>query len=338
MNVEAKPFPLISVIIPTYNRKDSLLRTLDSLSQQSYPAERFEVIVVDDGGSDGTEAITQRPFPFLLRYLRQENQGEVMARNRAAQHSAGQHLIFLDDDIETNPQYLTTLMAVHAARPRAVVLATLVEVPAGLPSDHPQSSQPPTLHAGDRTPSEPEPMTFIGCMSGIVSIARSDFFEIGAMQPLRSGEGRNTWGGIDFGYRAQQHGFSFWRASSAIAYHHDDALTSLQARCSRSYRVSCEVHYLFAKYPAVRGQIPMFRDKEPVAWRQDPPRLILRKLARQVIWSRPAMWAMQRAVPFLERRAPESSLLASFYQWIVSGYIFRGYRDGLRAAAQRPAA
>ena len=42
------------------------------------------------------------------------------------------------------------------------------------------------------------------------------------------------------------------------------------------------------------------------------------------------MWAMERSVPILERRAPESRLLALFYRWIVSGYIYRGYRHGLR--------
>jgi hypothetical protein len=81
----------------------------------------------------------------------------------------------------------------------------------------------------------------------------------------------------------------------------------------------------------------MFRDKGPIAWREDPPALILRKLARQVISSRPAMWAMEHAVPFLERHAPGSQLLVLLYRWIISGYIYRGYRDGLRELQQRTA-
>ena len=178
---------------------------------------------------------------------------------------------------------------------------------------------------------EGEPTTFVDSMSGIISISRIGYFEIGQMQPLLEGEGRNIWGGIDFGYRAHQFGFSFWRAQIAIAYHYDNALVSLEARCRRNHRVSRAVHALYAKYPAIDGQIPMFRDKGPIKWSDDPPVLIVRKIARQIISSRSVMFAMERAVPFLERRAPESKLLVLFYRWIVSGYIYRGYREGLRA-------
>ena len=59
----------ISVIIPTYNRRDLLRETLNSLVQQTYPKNCFEVIVVDDGSTDGTEEIAAETFPFPLRYF-----------------------------------------------------------------------------------------------------------------------------------------------------------------------------------------------------------------------------------------------------------------------------
>lgn len=77
----------------------------------------------------------------------------------------------------------------------------------------------------------------------------------------------------------------------------------------------------------------MFRDKGPIAWRQDPPALILRKLTRQVASSRAVMWCMEHAAPLLERRTPEATLLALLYRWIISSYIHSGYRDGLRELA-----
>lgn len=318
--------PIVNIIIPTCNRKASLLRTLESLSRQTYPAERFEVIIVDDGGTDGTECITEQNFPFALRYLRQENQGEIVARNYGVEQSAGEILIFLDDDIEVNPPYIETIIAVHKQYPRAVVLGELVEI-AWLPSDVSRSK---TL---EQKALEPEALTFVDCMSGIVSLTRSGFFEIGAMQPLLVGEGRNIWGGIDLGYRAHRREFSFWRAKGAIAIHHDEAAVSLATRCRRGYRVSKAVHHLFAKYPELKGLIPMFRDKGPVVWKEDSLGLILRKLARQIASSRPVMWGMESVVPLLERRAPKSTALRLLYRWIVSGYIYRGYREGLMTLA-----
>jgi len=327
--------PLVSVIIPTYNRKDSLLRTLDSLSRQTYLAERFEVIVVDDGGSDGTEAIAQRAFPSALLYLRQENQGEVVARNHAVEHSAGEILVFLDDDIEVNQEYLAALVAAHGAHPRAVVMGRLIDIPvrSEVADDTPtMKSEHPVI--GQRNSALQE-ATFLDCMSGIVSISRDGYLEVGAMQPLRAGEGRNIWGGIDFGYRAHQQGFAFWRAQSTVAFHHDEASASLRARCRRGYQVSKAAHDLFAKYPALQRQIPMFREKHPIDWRHDSLTLILNKLSRQALWSRPGMWTMEHAVRALARYAPGSKLLPLLHRWVISGYIFRGYRDGLQESQGR---
>ena len=333
MSEQSQDHVEVSVIIPTYNRKDSVLRTLDSLSQQTFPGERFEVIVVDDGGSDGTAEIAQLTFPFALHYIRQENQGEIVARNAGVQRSAGKMLVFLDDDIEVNPEYLAAIATVHAAYSPAVVLAVLVEVAAGLPGDAVAKKPLPAAHREYQRHVVPKSVSFIECMSGIMSISRDGFFEIREMQPLLSGEGRNIWGGIDFGFRAHQHGFTFWRAQNAIAYHHDNTLASLESRCRRNYRVSYAVHHLFTKYPTLQGQIPMYHDKGPIEWRQDPPALIGRKLARQVVSSTPVMQIMERAVPPLEDHAPASKLLVLFQRWIISGYIYRGYQKGVQAVS-----
>ncbi|HLE04344.1 MAG TPA: glycosyltransferase, partial [Anaerolineales bacterium] len=65
--------PTISVIIPTYNRKHSLQRTLDSLRSQTFPRERFVVIVVDDDSTDGTPTVANEHFPFAFVYARQKH-------------------------------------------------------------------------------------------------------------------------------------------------------------------------------------------------------------------------------------------------------------------------
>ncbi len=82
--------PELSVVIPTCNRKDKLLRCLQKLSRQSLPASQFEVIVVDDGSTDGTgELLRTRKFPFALRHFKQANKGPAAARNRGIQEARG---------------------------------------------------------------------------------------------------------------------------------------------------------------------------------------------------------------------------------------------------------
>lgn len=319
--------PFVSVIIPTYNRKESLLRTLDSLARQTYPAERFEVIVVDDGGSDGTEMIAQQSFPFALCYIRQQNQGAATARNRGAAEARGEILIFLDDDITVAPQFISAFQSelAHAA--------PTVAVGALRPPAWPDKRVFRDVYA-QRTATRADPdIGFTDCLSGIFAVKREDFYRIGAMQDV-AGDGRTAWGDVDFGYRAHRLGYRFRRALDAIGYHDDRAIHDLTTYCRVQERASQQAVQLFRKYPDLQFHIPMFRDKGPIAWRQDPPSLILRKLARQVASSRPAMRAMEYSVPILERYAPESMLLTLLYRWIVSGYIFRGYRDGLRELAR----
>lgn len=117
--------PFVSVIIPTYNRTNSLLLVLDSVARQTYPTDRFEVIVVDDGGSDGTEAVAQRTFPFLLRYVRQAKQGATVARNHGAEHSQGEYLVFMDDDIVLRVATLRILADELTLHHQTVILGTL---------------------------------------------------------------------------------------------------------------------------------------------------------------------------------------------------------------------
>lgn len=323
MSVEAISQPLVSIIIPTYNRKESLRRTLSSLEQQSGSAEQFEVIVVDDGGTDGTAEVTAQPFPFFLRYVRQANQGAATARNTGADLAQGQILVFLDDDITVVPEFVGSLASEFPAGERIVVVGSLKPpLPEG-------GNTFRALYAVLTASDERREIDFASCLSGILAVRRKDFHRIGKMQDV-AGDPRTAWGDVDFGYRAHQLGFGFRRSLDAIGYHDDRAIEDLETYCRVQERASISAVMLFQKYPPLQTSIPMFRDKGPIAWRRDPPGLIVRKLARQVASSQLMTWMMEASVPLLERRAPASRLLVLLYRWIISGYIYRGYRRGLR--------
>lgn len=107
---------MISVVIPTYNRAGLLKKAVDSVLGQTF--RDFELIVVDDGSSDGTEALLSSYGDRLLS-IRQENRGPSAARNRGVREAHGELIAFLDSDdwwdreklslqvkaMEENPEY-----------------------------------------------------------------------------------------------------------------------------------------------------------------------------------------------------------------------------------------
>jgi glycosyltransferase involved in cell wall biosynthesis len=94
--------PLVSIIIPTYNRAKMIIKTLDSIFAQTY--QNFEVIVVDDGSTDNTIQILNDYKPsvsrndIVLKILEQENTGAPAARNNGLRNADGEYIVFFDSD------------------------------------------------------------------------------------------------------------------------------------------------------------------------------------------------------------------------------------------------
>jgi glycosyltransferase involved in cell wall biosynthesis len=93
--------PLVSVIIPTYNRAGMIAMAVSSVLAQTYRG--IEVIVVDDGSIDDTPAVLN-DFGARIRVIRQSNAGPSVARNRGAGEARGEYLAFLDSDDEWLPE------------------------------------------------------------------------------------------------------------------------------------------------------------------------------------------------------------------------------------------
>jgi len=90
----------ISVVIPTYNRLDSLKRVLVGLTNQLFSNTKFEVVVVSDGAEDGTnDYLNSLKTSFSLRPIFQKNAGVAAARNAGIRAASGDLILFLDDDV-----------------------------------------------------------------------------------------------------------------------------------------------------------------------------------------------------------------------------------------------
>jgi glycosyltransferase involved in cell wall biosynthesis len=110
--------PLVSVIVPAYNRADTIGATLDTItSQTGWP---FEIIVVDDGSSDDTAQIARRHAP-QARVVVQQNQRRSAARNNGARRAAGEFLYFFDSDDLMEPNAIARLAGCLQAHPEAAV-------------------------------------------------------------------------------------------------------------------------------------------------------------------------------------------------------------------------
>ena len=100
--------PEFSVIVPTYNRRETLAECLEALNCQTLSHRRFEVVVVDDGGSDGSaDFCAEFSARYDLRFLRQENAGAGAARRRGADQARGKYLLLFNDDTIAAPDLLT---------------------------------------------------------------------------------------------------------------------------------------------------------------------------------------------------------------------------------------
>ena len=124
----------VSVVVPLYNKASYLLRALESIAEQTY--RDFEVIVVNDGSTDGGEQVA-RSFPDRrFRVLSQQNRGPGAARNRGITEAVGQVTAFLDADDEWLPHYLETAVRAFDQRPDlAACTQGYVEYPAAVSSE-----------------------------------------------------------------------------------------------------------------------------------------------------------------------------------------------------------
>jgi len=106
--------PLVSLIVPTYNRLPILRKCLAAIEKQTLSPDKFEVLVIDDGSTDGTgDFLHHYRAPFSFVHLRQSNSGTGAARRHGASEAKGDYLLLMNDDTICDPQVLEEHLRVH---------------------------------------------------------------------------------------------------------------------------------------------------------------------------------------------------------------------------------
>lgn len=116
----------VSVVIPLYNKAEFVERALQSVFRQTISP--FEIVIVDDGSSDGGAQLVERIDNVSIRLIRQANAGVSAARNRGIEAARGTLVAFLDADDEWMPEFLQTVLRLHSRFPSAGAYATAYKV------------------------------------------------------------------------------------------------------------------------------------------------------------------------------------------------------------------
>jgi glycosyltransferase involved in cell wall biosynthesis len=114
--------PRISIILPTYNRADTIIRAIRSAQDQTF--QDWELIVIDDGSTDNTTLVLAGVAESRVSVIRQPNEGMTVARNAGILAARGEYLAFLDSDDEFLPFHLELCVAFLDAFPDEAIVST----------------------------------------------------------------------------------------------------------------------------------------------------------------------------------------------------------------------
>jgi len=218
MSSDAPPTPTVSVIIPTFDRRERLHRVLVGLADQTFDGV-VEVVVVSDGSTDGTDAyLMSGDTPVAVVAVTQENQGPAAARNRGIELAQGELVVFIDDDVVPDRGVISAHVAAHARLGEDVaVIGPMLD-----PPDHQMSiwirweqamlaRQYAAMASGDLVP------TMRQFYTGNASLLRRHLVTAGGFDPsLRRAED------IELAYRLADHAIRFAFEPAAIGWHYAD--------------------------------------------------------------------------------------------------------------------
>lgn len=226
--------PTVSIIVPTYNRLRQLQQVLAGLAAQTHPRADFEVVIVSDGSTDGTNAFLQTEATCLpIRPVVQPNSGAAAARNLGIQMAQGELVLFLDDDVVPAPQLVTEHVSTHQRQPGNLVVLGPMLTPADFalkPWVHWEQAmlykQYADIAAGRWEPTARQFYT------GNASVARQHLLAVGGFNPtFRRAED------VELAYRLAGRGLAFVFNAQAIGYHYAE----------RSFRSWLQTPYLYGR-------------------------------------------------------------------------------------------
>jgi GT2 family glycosyltransferase len=300
----------VTVVVPSYNRRGPLGEALIALSQQSYPSHLFEVVVVLDGSTDGSaDLASSMDTPYELRVVEQDNRGLASSRNRGAREARTGLLLFMDDDLVPEMQFLEAHVAAHrAGGPKLVVLGSCPPISTGgglwpiyfrAIWDRHYRCQAERQHR----------WTYADIVGGNCSMKRSLVMDSGGWDERFTR--REDW---ELGLRLLGEDVQFEYRPEARAWHRSES--SLASELQKRQVEGRDDVYLASKHPHLKGQLPLAEYAR--TWES---------LIARVTYGSPALKAVQAALPLA--RALEVMRLRSAWVRLVDRLFAFAYLLGV---------
>jgi len=213
----------LSIVVPTYNRLDTLREVLPTLLQQTLSQEAYEILICDSNSTDGTAeylAGVHEDHPNV-RHLPGSYTGRAMARNAGVVAAAGEVVLFNDSDILASSDLLEQHLQHHRQRKKIAVVGLEVQVKDladyAYKRDNPQARG--FLHPPSR-----KRLPWLYFLTGNASVRRDDLVRVGSFDESFTGYGHED---LELGYRLEKAGVKILYEPKAINYHcqdvpHDD--------------------------------------------------------------------------------------------------------------------
>ncbi len=212
----------MTIAIPTYNREKWLRETLAGLTMQDYPADRSEILIIDNNSPDRTREVVESfsDAKHAPTYLLETQQGANFARNRALAEAQGEIIVYGDDDILMGASWLRELMQPFVNDSEKKIGAVAGEVvpvfPEGCP-DWVRSFHGPQAMRADMGPTDAKQVP----MSANLAFRRDLLREQGGWDTNVGRKGKRVFGGEENGpmHRMRQAGYEVWFAPLATVDH-----------------------------------------------------------------------------------------------------------------------
>lgn len=267
----------ISIVMPNHNRVEALKSSLESLTQQTFPPEQFEVLVVDQASDDGSrQLVANFSTPFSLKLIEQNAKyGISIARNAGIEAAANPFVILLDSDIIADSGLVEAHSCLHEQN-RSPILGCGRLLPF-YPSYSSFIEEVANPEGGLDRGVDKEDFPFYFAFGGHLSFSVDTFRRVGTFATEING-----YEDIEFAYRAFRLGIGIKNCREAIGYHNHHR--SMMEYHQRSFDYFRAIPLVFRKHPELKGIIPGLRSMEPLQVGSDSSSILLAKI-KASFWS-----------------------------------------------------